>query len=470
MNKRLYQVAATTVIASLTLIGTTAQSQALRRADTSSPAEARSVRQASDFNEQARRALQQGNLAEATTAIEQAVALSPRDVGYRLLLADIYLRSGRFESARATYADVLELDSSNVRAGLSFSLMQIALGRPQAAVAQLDSMGSNVAPADVGLAYALAGLPERAIEVLEPAARAHDATARIRQNLALSYALAGDWRRARTVAAQDLPPSEVGQRMVQWARLARPDSGPGQIASLLGVNPVADPGQPVRLALRNAPVQLAEAAPAATTAETAPVYAEVAPAAAPAVAAASASTSDWGLQAPSNAVTTTVAEAAPADARPYYTPAPQAAPTTRTLTTASPAVVRAAAVSLPPAPVFQRQRPAAPRTAAATVRSGNSAFVVQIGAFSNEANAERAWLNAKQRFQLGERAPLTATIQANGRTMHRVAIAGFAGRDDAARMCATIRADGGVCFVRANAGDASVRWAARYARDGNRRA
>ena len=99
MNKRLYQVAASTVIASLTLIGTTAQSQALRRTDTASQAEARSERQASDFNAQARRALQQGNLAEATTAIEQAVALSPRDVGYRLLLADIYLRSGRFESA-----------------------------------------------------------------------------------------------------------------------------------------------------------------------------------------------------------------------------------------------------------------------------------------------------------------------------------------------------------------------------------
>ena len=72
MNKRLYQVAATTVIASLTLIGTTAQSQALRRADTASAAEARSERQASDFNAQARRALQQGNVAEATNATAMA--------------------------------------------------------------------------------------------------------------------------------------------------------------------------------------------------------------------------------------------------------------------------------------------------------------------------------------------------------------------------------------------------------------
>ncbi len=460
MNRRLYQLATSTMILSLIMVGTTAQSQALRRVDTATPAEARSERQASEHHEQARRALQQGNLAEATSAIEQAVALSPRDAGYRLLLADIYLRSGRFDSARASYSDVLDLDSGNVRAGLSYSLMQIALGRPQAAVAQLDSMGSNAAPADVGLAYALAGLPERAIEVLEPAARGPGANARLRQNLALSYALAGDWRRSRTVASQDLPPSEVRERMVQWAQLARPEGGPGQIAALLGVNPVADPGQPVRLALRGAgaPVQVAEAAPVAE----APVYAEVAPAA----AQAQASVSDWGLPAAE-----ATAQAEPVDSRPYYTPAPQAAPTTRAFASASPAVVRAAAVSLPPPPVFQRERPRIQREHPRnSVRAGNSNYVVQIGAFSNEANAERAWLNAQRRFELGQRAPLTATINANGRTMHRVAIAGFAGRDDAARMCASIRADGGVCFVRNNAGDASVRWAARYARDGSRRA
>ena len=176
MNKKMFELAASSVIVSMTMMATTAPSQALRRAETSSPDEARSVREAGTLHEQARRALQQGQLGEALTQIEQAVALSPRDAGYRLLLADVYLRNGRFESAAATYADVLELDSSNERAGLSFALMQIALGRPQAAVGQLDAMASHASAADVGLAYALAGLPERAIEVLEPAARAPDAT------------------------------------------------------------------------------------------------------------------------------------------------------------------------------------------------------------------------------------------------------------------------------------------------------
>ena len=36
-------------------------------------------------------------------------------------------------------------------------------------------------------------------------------------------------------------------------------------------------------------------------------------------------------------------------------------------------------------------------------------------------------------------------------------------RADAQRLCSQIRSHGGLCFVRANAGDASIRWAARYA-------
>ena len=42
-------------------------------------------------------------------------------------------------------------------------------------------------------------------------------------------------------------------------------------------------------------------------------------------------------------------------------------------------------------------------------------------------------------------------------------LAGFASTGDAQRLCGQIRGAGGVCFVRASAGDASIRWAARYA-------
>jgi len=46
---------------------------------------------------------------KAVRYAEGAVANSPADAGYRMILGNAYLRAGRFESARATYGDVLSL-------------------------------------------------------------------------------------------------------------------------------------------------------------------------------------------------------------------------------------------------------------------------------------------------------------------------------------------------------------------------
>jgi Flp pilus assembly protein TadD len=479
MNRTAFRIAASSAILALTMVSTTTQSVAMRRIGPAVEADSRTDRQAARLHEQARRAIHDGQLTQAQSAMEEAVALSPRDAGYRLLLADIYLKNGRFESARDTFADVLELDPSNVRAGLSLALTQIGLGRPQAALAQLDLLEGRAAPVDLGLAYALAGMPERGIEILEPAARGFGVTPRLRQNLALSYALAGDWQRARTIAAQDVSPGDLPARLQQWAAMARPEAGAARVASLLGVTPVQDPGQPVRLALADPAPAFAEAEPAPVPIfadAPAPVVAYGEAPAAPAVPNFDVRDSDWGVASapealPSAPVSFAEAAPPPADAPSYYLPPEPAAPepadeaeiryaaAAQTLTRPSPTLVRASA-ALPAAPAFRRAAP--PR---AQVASGNSPFVVQLGAFSNEANAERAWVEAERRFGLGDRQPLTTTFDHQGRTLHRVSIAGFAGRTDAARLCGQIRASGGACFVRANAGDASVRWAARYSRD-----
>jgi Flp pilus assembly protein TadD len=205
--------------------------------------------QAAALYAKAQAAVQKGAFAEGIGFAERAVELSPRDVGYRMILADLYLKNGRFQSAETTFADVQQLDPTNVRAGFSLALARIALGRPAAAVAELDRLAENASPADIGLAYALAGEPQRGIELLEPAARAPGATGRVRQNLALAYAIAGDWEKARVTAAQDVSPAELGARLQQWAAFARPDAGATRIAALLGVAPAEDSGQPVRLAL-----------------------------------------------------------------------------------------------------------------------------------------------------------------------------------------------------------------------------
>jgi Flp pilus assembly protein TadD len=465
MTRIVFKAAASTAIVSMTMMGFSAQSDAMRRLNEPVRATSRTDRQAEQLHAQAARALQQGQLAPAQSAMEQAVALSPRDSGYRQLLADIYLKQGRFASARTTYADVLELDPSNIRAALSVALIQIAEGNPRAAAARLGDLEGRAPAADVGLAYALAGRADRAVQILEEAARAPGATARTRQNLALAYAMSGDWRRARAVAAQDVSPAELPARLQQWAAFSRPGAGPTRVAALLGVTPVQDPGQPVRLALAPAagPANqaFAEAIPPApdiptSAPEPAPAaparYAEARPAEAPAFWVPTAQSYQAPPEAPvERSEAPSEPAAPPPEVRVQYASA------ARTLVAPEPALIRAAAFNRVPVSPFQRARPQV------SIENGAAPVVVQLGAFSNEANAERAWLEASAAYGLEGRRPLTTTIEINGRTLNRVSVSGFASAGDAQRLCGQIRTQGGACFVRGNAGDASIRWAARYA-------
>ncbi len=515
MNRTAFKIAASTIMVAMTMTSVATPSGAVRRFD---PVRANSPtdREARGLYDQASRALQQGNLSQATALMERAVSASPRDVGYRMLLADAYLRSGRFDSARITYAEAVELDPSNVRGALSVALVHIAQGRPAAAAGILDNISDRAPAADVGLAYALAGRAERAVELLEAAARSPMATPRTRQNLALAYAFAGDWARARAVAAQDISPADVDARLAQWAQMARPGAGPVQVAALLGVSPGADRGRPVQVALGATEpvvpgadrVQVAEA-PAPARAQFAPAenvtpatsevalaavesrpseapafwapaqsyeaeaFAEGPEAVAPEPAPRVVRSRPNAVQVRYGALPEQVADdaVAPAPAvegfdAPAFQPTP--APSPRRTFVQPRVPVASATPATPRRAAFIRAAAASPLPRAAfrtnsEVRSGNAPVVVQIGAFSNEANAERAWQQAESRYGLEGRNPLTTTFAHQGRTLHRVSVSGFASTTEAQRLCGQIRSQGGLCFVRAAAGDASIRWAARYA-------
>jgi hypothetical protein len=97
-------------------------------------------------------------------------------------------------------------------------------------------------------------------------------------------------------------------------------------------------------------------------------------------------------------------------------------------------------------------------------RSASGTYVVQIGAFNSAANAARAWETYESEYGLKAEQPVTMTIDHRGRLLHRVAISGFVGRSEASQVCRVIKIRGGECFVRSNAGDAAIDWAARYAR------
>lgn len=479
---------------------------------------------AHDLFQRAGRAISENKLADATALLEEAVLLAPRDAGYRLLLADVYMKTGRFQSAEDTYRDVVTIDPSRVRGGLGLALMQVANGKQQDAMAQLETLEGAASPADLGLAYALAGAPQRAVDLLEPAARSATATPRVRQNLALAYAFGGDWQRARTIAAQDVAPSDLADRMTQWARLAQRQGSPEQVATILGVVPVRDVGRPLQLALNVAPpAPIAAPQPVASAQAEVPAAAE--PVAAPAEAQVRVAYAEAAPAAPiapvesapviAEASAPAPVEAAPpapiafAEAQPVADPVPVPAPAPVEVQTAAadqaeleapewgldeqgnvqlpkdepveervPVRVQYAAAAetlVRPDPVVmpatrRAMRSLGPVAARAISRlplpgerSASGQFVVQIGAFSSAANAERAWEHYSRRLNLSAEQPVTMTIDHNGRLLHRVAISGFAKRSDATQVCRVIRTRGGECFVRSNAGDAPIDWAARYA-------
>lgn len=472
MNRIAVKFAASTLVLGLTMVSCRSDTATIRPESASA---AGAEQQAGAAHVDARRALAAGDLARAVELLETAVALSPRDAGYRLLLADAYLKSGRFESARATYGDVIEIDPENVRASLSYALTQIALGRPAGAVAHLDRIAGRGAPADVGLAYALAGHPERGIALMEPAARTLTASPRLRQNLALAYAVAGNWQRARAVAEQDLSPAEVAPRLQEWASLTRPDVAGGKVAHLLGIAPVADSGQPAHLALRapQAPalaLAAAEPEPEPQSFGFAPVEYAGAPVPPPAAFSAAPVVigSEIAEPEPAPLVFTPPAPAAAPEVRETSAPDPvrrRYADAAKSLLVADPAVVPAAMpAAAPPAPIFRRERPEPAGRRIVSADAGR--YAVQIGAFSTPENAERAWIQAERRFGLRAEQPLTTTVELDGRVLHRVSVAGFDDRGSANRLCRSIKARGGECFVRGVAGDAPVRWAARYVRNG----
>ena len=465
MNKSValkFAVSALAIGATMVACKPAADASRIASASSSSP---KAEKEAASLYEQAKGAAQKGDFAGGLGFAERAVELSPRDVGYRMLLADLYLKNGRFQSAETTFEDVRQLDPGNVRAAFSIALARIALGRPAGAIAELDRLAETAEPADIGLAYALAGDPARAIALLEPAARAPAANGRVRQNLALSYALAGHWDKARVTAAQDVSPADLAARLQQWAAYAQPDSGAIRVAGLLGVAPAEDSGQPVRLALAAPQAPATALAAASTLPEPA---AEIVPAAAPALAEAApvaasepqpepVRTASGGLaEWVSERAAAEAASPAPAEeTRPVYAEAVQA------LVTPQPSVLAPSAPAIEtPAHRFEAPR----RRQAGRADSGSGRFAVQLGAYSSASGVERAWAQMLRRFGFDELTPLSTTVRIPGRgTFHRLSVAGFESRDAAGRTCRSIKAKGGACFVRTVAGDAPVRWASRYA-------
>lgn len=380
----------------------------------------------------ATRALAKGKADAAVRFAENAVQLRPQDATYRSLLGKAYLAAGRFFSAKQAFADALQLDSGLPGVALNLALATTATGDFAAAQEILKTNAGAISPADRGLALALAGNPGGAIDILLPVARGPESDAKIRQNLALAFALAGRWPEARQVASTDLSPGDLDARIMQWASFARPAAASDQVSAMLGVTPVADAGLPVQLALVSGPAQFATAVPAEPEASAAPI--EVAAVSTPEPAAVVAPTE--------------VAEVAP---RPMVGQVVFAEP--REMVQALPASPVRTVAAAPVATAAVVRGPSAPARSFAAPAKGN--FYVQLGAYDSADMARWGWSRASKRYGLlSSLAPSTMPV---GNGLVRLAVGGFA-RGDADRVCRSVRASGGACFVRVNAGDRLANW------------
>jgi Flp pilus assembly protein TadD/cell division septation protein DedD len=420
----------------------------------SAAANAAAISEAVKSATQAERALAKAKPAEAVGAAEAAVAAEPRDAGYRMLLGRAYLGSGRFRSAATSFADALALDPQRGGAALSLALTKLGIGDRAGAREVLDAHVQLIAPSDRGLAIALAGDPAAGVSLLEDTVRNGGADAKTRQNLALSYALAGRWAEAKLMAAYDLDPQTVSRRILEWSSYTGEGQTVAQVAALLGVQPGDDAGQPTRLALNALPSPTPNTAPVRT--------AESAPPPPPPVAMTAEVTAD--ASAPASVATATAIEVA--EAKAVFTPPVALAAAPSVQFAARSEIVQKIAPAPQPWVAKQVAKPVAQPAVrfqrAAFVRPTGGRFVVQIGAFSSRAVAEDGWTRAVRRVSaFGGMTPSTAVFQKAGTTFYRLSVSGFDTRATAVTFCERFRSRGGQCFVREQAGDAPLQWAQR---------
>jgi len=392
----------------------------------------------------------QRNANKAIAAAEKQAAKRPQDAAVRANLGNAYLLAGRFESAVTAFEDARYLGDTSARSALGLSLAHVGVGNGAAAVSVLDSARDVIPVSDFGLALALAGETGRGVDVLSQALRSGENTSKLRQNLAYAYALDGRWNDARVMASQDVPLDKLDGRITEWARQGRPEDFRLRVASMLGTTVRTDQGQPANLAISRDPTR------------------EVASLPVPTLANAPAAAGNGGELPPvDNRDDFWVAEAtrpepvtappAPALASAEVAASPPV-PATNDFATAfpkptdqlafTPAVAKPEPAVVAPQPVRKAPKVARANNIFPGVKAvAGGSHLVQLGSFSSQANAERAWSIFRSRNPelAGFDRVMTQAI-VGGKKFWRVSAGGF-DRNSARQMCTTVRNRGGGCIA-----------------------
>ena len=161
-------------VSALLIAGAAVALHGVNPAIATSRIDARAQKEASRHAAKARKALDRHQWDKAVREAEAAVTLDTSDSGYRAILGNAYLRSGRFSSAEQAFSDVTTLRPNDGTVALNLALAQIAGGKWDAARSTLDAHAGQINAADRGLAIALAGvvtvaLGERGLRAGAPA-------------------------------------------------------------------------------------------------------------------------------------------------------------------------------------------------------------------------------------------------------------------------------------------------------------
>lgn len=430
----------------------------------SNPADA-GVEKAAKWAAKAEKHLASGKVDKSVSYAEKAVEADFNNSAYRATLARGYIAQGRFLSAERTLQDVLDLGQNDPRTVVSLALLRTSQGKTASAISMLDSYRDILPVGDYGLALAVAGDNQRAVNTLEDGVRNANSS-QMRQNLALAYALNGQWREARVMAGQDLNGTQVNQNIQKWVLYARPDAYQERVVGLLGVRPAADNGQPVRLALNSRNnIDLASLQPAQSDLPNNAAFnggelPAIGPAPTSKNIAAPKSLVDnlfaakednveikpsiKSVDLPASRASVNKSEEAAADRFIFEKPASNAA--------------SKPVKSNPPAKLAVADTKSVP-----TLRTADGGtYMVQLGAFSSVQNANQAWdkftakYNVLKPFESGSLA-----VKANGKTLYRLSAMGFGNKESASTVCDSIKAKGGSCIVRKDNGKTPVRLASK---------
>jgi Flp pilus assembly protein TadD len=207
---------------------------------------------------EANEARRSGNLDTAIPLYGRALQANPQGVEAKLGLGQSYLSIGASEEAAAQFRDILAKRESNIAARRGLATAMIGMGQPTLAEEQialvlqadssdyralnvlgvaLDMQGRHaeaqanyrkaiqLAPdylptrSNFGLSLAITGPPQEAVAQLAPIATARGSDARIRQNLAFAYAMAGDFENALQISRRDLDEHSAQRQLYYYMQL-----------------------------------------------------------------------------------------------------------------------------------------------------------------------------------------------------------------------------------------------------------